>query len=167
MQMGTKLATAQLCVLIALSGAASTAHAQAGDEHGWIGTETVQTPVGKFDFKDGYPTDKSTKQLGDVLRFNRAVEVYLDQMPAVSVFQIRKGLAAGGAREANQFIIWETLMNARTLLLTGNSETVYGQTFLDLKRDGPTVIDAPPALLGGLSDMWQGEVLGIGPTGPD
>jgi hypothetical protein len=168
MKMGAKLLAAPLSALVALSGAmASTAHAQAANMQGWLGTETIQTPVGKFDFKGGYPTDESAKRLDDALLFNRAVEVYLDQMPAVSVFQIRKGLAEGGAREANQFAIWETLMDARTLLLTGNSETVYGMTFLDLKRDGPTVIDAPPALLGGLSDMWQGEVLGIGPTGPD
>lgn len=141
--------------------------AQAATSQGWIGTETTQTPAGKFDFKNGYPTDESAKRLHDTLLVNRAVEVYLDQMPAVSIFQIRKGLAEGGIREVNQFGIWETLMDAKTLLLTGNSETVYGMSFLDLKRDGPTVIDAPPALLGGLSDMWQGEVVGIGPTGPD
>lgn len=152
---------------VILSFLATNAGAQTADPHGWIGTETVRTRFGSFEFKGGYPTSGAVKKLDDLRVLNRAIEVYLEQMPAVSVFQIRKGLAGAGAKQANEFVIWEDLMAARTLLLTGNSETVYGMSFLDLKRDGPTVIDAPPMLLGGLSDMWQHEVLGIGPTGPD
>ena len=58
-------------------------------------------------------------------------------------------------------------MDAQTLLLTGNSETVYGLCAIDLKRDGPVVIEAPAMMLGGISDLWQREVMGIGPTGVD
>jgi hypothetical protein len=56
-------------------------------------------------------------------------------------------------------------MDGATLLLTGNTETVYGLCAIDLKRDGPVVIEAPAMLLGGISDLWQREVMGIGPTG--
>ena len=38
---------------------------------------------------------------------------------------------------------------------------------IDLKRDGPVVIEAPAMLLGGVSDLWQREIIGIGPTGRD
>jgi hypothetical protein len=34
-------------------------------------------------------------------------------------------------------------------------------------RGERTVIEAPPMTLGALCDFSQGEVLGIGPTGPD
>jgi hypothetical protein len=44
------------------------------------------------------------------------------------------------------------------------SETVYGLCALDLKRDGPVVIEAPAMLLGGITDLWQREIMGIGPT---
>jgi hypothetical protein len=39
-------------------------------------------------------------------------------------------------------------MDARTLLLTANTETVYAIGHLDLRADGPTVIEAPPHMLG-------------------
>jgi len=135
--------------------------------HGWIGTETVETRFGTFEFNGGYPTADSTHSLGELLVFNRAIEVYLSQMPGVSTFHVRKGLSDFGARGYNQFVIWETLMDAETLLVTGNSELVYGLSFLDLKRDGPTVVDVPAGLLGGFCDMWQEQIMDIGPTGSD
>ena len=58
-------------------------------------------------------------------------------------------------------------MDSETLLLTGNTETVYGLCAIDLERDGPVVVEAPPMLLGGFSDLWQRELAGIGPTGAD
>jgi hypothetical protein len=136
-------------------------------KHGWIGTGVVETRFGDFDFVGGFPTPKTARRLYEMRTFNRALEVYAEQMPGVSMFQIRKGLASFGARASHQIVVWKTLMDARTELLTGNSETVYAMGFLDLRRDGPTVIDAPPGILGGLSEMWQAELIGIGPTGAD
>ena len=60
-----------------------------------------------------------------------------------------------GARRANQIIVWETLMDAQTLLLTANTETVYALGFLDLNADGPTVVEAPPKMLGLAMDTLQ------------
>jgi hypothetical protein len=57
------------------------------DHHGWMGTETVETRFGKFEFKNGYPTPAAAEALLDQLEFNRAIEVYLTQMPAVSLAQ--------------------------------------------------------------------------------
>nr|WP_272490456.1 DUF1254 domain-containing protein [Rhizobium leguminosarum] len=47
-------------------------------------------------------------------------------------------------------------MDAQTLLLTGNTETVYGLAAIDLQRDGPVVIEVPPKMLGGFSDPLAG-----------
>ena len=58
-------------------------------------------------------------------------------------------------------------MDAETLVLTANTETVYGMGFLDLKGDGPTVVEAPPKMLGAAMDTLQRWLVDIGPLGPD
>jgi len=78
-----------------------------------------------------------------------------------------KGVAEAGTQTPNQVVLWENLMDGATLLLTGNCETVYGLCAIDLKRDGPVVIEAPAMLLGGMSDLWQREIMGVGPTRRD
>lgn len=135
--------------------------------HGWIGNETVESRLGSFRFRNGYPTAEAITDLRDALFLGRAIEVYLAQMPAVSWYHVWKGTAEAGEAAPNQMVIWESLMDAQTMLLTGNCETVYGLASFDLKRDGPIVIEIPPMLLGGLTDIWQREIAGIGPTGID
>ena len=137
------------------------------DRHGWIGTEVVRTRFGDFEFKNGYPTLDAADALLEQLAFNRAIEVYLTQIPAVAVIEQRRGMREFGARRANQVIVWETLMDAQTLLLTANTETVYSLGFLDLKTDGPTVLEAPPRMLGLAMDTLQRYLVDIGPLGPD
>ncbi len=137
------------------------------DPHGWIGTETVQTKFGNFEFKNGYPTQAAADALLDQLKFNRAVEVYLTHMPAVAIIESRRGVRDFGAKNSHQVVIWEQLMDAETLVLTANTETVYGMGFLDLNADGPTVIEAPPKMLGAAMDTLQRWLVDIGPLGPD
>ena len=82
MRMKTNL-IAGLLVVGCLSGWLASgrlsAHAQdpkPADSHGWIGTETVKTRFGNFEFKNGYPTPAAADALLDQLKFNRAIEVY-------------------------------------------------------------------------------------------
>src|ERR1700733_4045181 len=138
-----------------------------GDSHGWISTEAVKTRVGNFEFKNSYPAGDSAQQLRDALIFNRAVEAYLVQMPGVSWYHVWKGVAEAGNGTANQMVIWESLMDSETILLTGNTETVYGLCSFDLKRDGPIVVEAPAMMLGGFNDVWQHSIMDVGPTGVD
>jgi hypothetical protein len=145
----------------------TNAQAQTSNQHGWIGTETVKTRFGDFEFKNGYPTAEATDKLYDLRAFNRAVESYLHFVTLMSMFDMQKGLRDFGLDASNKFLIFETLLDAQSLYLTPNTESVYGMQFLDLKRDGPTVVEAPPGLLGGFSNMWQQSQLGIGPTGVD
>jgi hypothetical protein len=137
------------------------------DRHGWIGTEVVKTRFGDFAFENGYPTREAADALLDQLVLNRAIEVYLTQIPRVAVIETRRGFREFGARKANQPIIWESLMDARTLLLTANTETVYALGFLDLKGDGPTVFEAPPKMFGNAMDALQRFMVDVGPFGPD
>jgi hypothetical protein len=144
-----------------------TAKSTSAADHGWFGTETLKTRVGAFEFRNSYPAGDAAKQLREALVFNRAVEAYLAQMHGVSWYRVWRGIADAGAKTPNQVVLWENLMDGATLLLTGNTETVYGLCAVDLKRDGPVVIEAPAMLLGGMSDLWQREIMGIGPTGRD
>jgi hypothetical protein len=58
-------------------------------------------------------------------------------------------------------------MDAKSELLTANNTTVYALTYLDLKTDGPTVVIAPPEVLGFADDMWMRFIGDIGKAGPD
>jgi hypothetical protein len=137
------------------------------DRHGWIGTEVVRTRFGDFAFEGGYPTREAADALLDQLIVNRAIEVYLTQIPRVAVIETRAGLREFGADRSNRIVVWEDLMDARTILLTANTETVYAIGFLDLQADGPTVFEAPPRMFGNMMDALQRFLVDVGPFGPD
>jgi hypothetical protein len=135
--------------------------------HRWIDTGIVKTRLGNFEFRGGYPTEDASRKLAEAHVFSRAIDVYFTQMPAVSWYNVWKSIAAAGPGADNQLVIWEALMNAHTLLLSGSFETVHALASLDLRRDGPVVVQLPPMILGGVCDMWQHPIAEIGPTGID
>lgn len=61
------------------------------------------------------------------------------------------------------------------LVTTPNSDVLYAMSYVDLGKDGPLVMEAPPALQGILMDFWQrpipvdgGKFFGdVGNSGPD
>ena len=121
-------------------------------------------------FVNGFPTPETAQKLYDELDYQRAVQVYLRHMAAMSMYAARRSVdddLPGKTQQPQKVAVWENLLDAKTLMLTGNSEVVYAFTFLDLHRDGPTVIDAPPGLLGILDDMWCRYIEDIGAAGPD
>src|SRR5262249_203628 len=88
-------------------------------------------------------------------------------MMRVSEIALREGMRAFGSKTPQRVVIWENLMDAKTMLLTANTETVYALSHLDLKNDGPTVIEAPPHMLGFVQDGLQRYLADIGPLGAD
>jgi len=128
---------------------------------------TIESILGDFQFKKGFPTPETTERLFAVRTSYRAVEVMQQNVFAASLAAFRKGLVAVGADRPNKVVVAKNLADARLELLTANNTTVYAMGFLDLKTDGPTVIEAPPALLGLLDDMWMRYVGDIGVAGPD
>src|SRR5262245_21053400 len=90
--------------------------------HGWFGTGSVKTRVGDFEFKNSYPVGSTVERARDALAFNRASEVFLAQMHAVSWYRVWKGVEQAGTKAVNQVVLWEDLMDGATLLLTGNCE---------------------------------------------
>jgi hypothetical protein len=130
-------------------------------------SDKVETSIGTLDYFDGVPSEKTVETVYDYLDRSRAVNVYLNSIPALSVAMLREGQALVGCDASNQICIWDTLMDSTTVLLTGNTSTMYAVGFLDLQKDGPTVIDLPPKMLGVLDDMAFHYMTDLGVAGPD
>lgn len=129
--------------------------------------DSVETPIGTLEFFDGVPTNATIDTVYENLDRMRGVEVFLDNVGAVSMNSVRKGLAGAGAEGANRIAVFEQLMDSQTLVVTANTSTLYAYTYTDLAKDGPTVIEVPPGMLGFLNDGWQRFVGNMGVTGPD
>jgi hypothetical protein len=130
--------------------------------------DTVETRIGTLEFFDGIPTKKTAALLYDNLDFLRGVETFLNGVPATSLEAMRVGLAALGAKKSNQVVIFDQLMDSNPLFLTGNTSTVYCVPFLDLKKDGPTVVEIPAgAGPGTVNDAFFRFVIDMSPPGPD
>ena len=128
----------------------------------------LSTTLGTLEFDAGRPSPESVRKLYDYLDLSRAVKVYLDNIPAVSTEAIRREHIRLGATTANHLLITEQMADAKMKWLTGNTETVYIFAFLDLKRDGATVIEIPAGIGPGLiDDAWMRWVVDMGPIGLD
>jgi len=129
--------------------------------------DTVETPIGKLEFFDGVPTDATVVTLYDNLDRMRGVEVFLDNVGALSVYSVIAGNAAIGLTQPNQIAVAEKLLDSHSLYLTGNTSTMYSIGHLDLQAYGPTVVEVPPGMLGMLDDAWMRYVGDFGVAGPD
>src|SRR5580700_8969184 len=129
--------------------------------------DKLDTPIGKLTFSDGVPTGDTVKTLYDNLDRTRGVTVYLDNLGAVAIRAFLSSLAAQGADAPNKIAIFEQLMDSQTVVLTANTSTLYAFSRTDLAKDGPTVIEVPPGMLGFLDDDWERFVGDIGVAGPD
>ena len=127
--------------------------------------DKVESRLGTLNFFDGYPDAKTVAAAYDNLDFQRGVRAFLDGLPIASLYAMREGLQEEGAVNGTVGI-FEQLMDARTLFLTANTESVYAMTWLDLK-DGPMVVESAPNTLGILDDFFFGYVTDLGNAGPD
>jgi len=129
--------------------------------------DKVDTSIGTLEFFDGVPVGETIDKVYDNLDRMRGMEVFLDNVGAVSMYSVRTALANAGAKGANKIAIFEQLMDSQTLVVTANTSTLYAYTYTDLANDGPTVIEVPPGMLGFLNDAWQRFAGNMGVTGPD
>jgi hypothetical protein len=111
--------------------------------------------------------------------YQYAVQSYLWALPILNMYGMKEGSEGKFGKGYNVLPIWKKRLNAKTLVTTPNSDVIYAMGYLDLKKDGPIVIEAPPGLQGILDDFWQrpipseGEIDGrrwagdVGLPGPD
>ncbi len=125
----------------------------------------VETSLGTLNLNYGYPDDATTKKVYDNLDASRALQAYLLGIPIVNQVGMRNTLKEFGPVNQTD-VIWEDLVDSRTVELTANDNTVYSFIWLDTK-EGPLVVEIPPMVLGLIDDFWYHWVADVGITGAD
>ncbi len=118
-------------------------------------------------FPNAYPTKEAADTLHDELVFQRGVQTYLWSLPAMNMYAMREGQRKAFDDNSNTLMIAKDRIDYRLEYTTGNPDVIYAFAWLDLKKEGPTVMDMPPKLQGLLDDMWHRPVTDIGAAGPD
>src|SRR5262245_49518623 len=114
-------------------------------------------------FEGGYPNAAAQASLRDELLYTRAVQAYLWAMPLLNLYGMKEGSEHRFGKGYHLLPIWKRRLDARTLVTTPNSDVIYAMGYLDLKADGPLVIEAPPGLQGILDDAFQRPICSEGP----
>jgi hypothetical protein len=116
--------------------------------------------LNELSFVENWPTDEAADSLLEELVYQRAVQCYLWALPAMNVVAMKEGAERTFGAGYNVMPVWRRRLDANTLVTTPNSDVVYAMGFLDLKRDGPMVIEVAPGLQGILDDFWQRPLTG-------
>lgn len=127
--------------------------------------DRVETSIGTLDFKDGAPSAATAEKVRDALDFTRALNVYNNSFRGASALGLQKGFQSIGA-DFNDIVITSELLDSTSLFLTGNADTVYYLSVVDL-TDGPMVIEQPSDGVGTINDMWFSWIIDVGGPGPD
>jgi len=127
--------------------------------------DRLETSIGTLNLTDGFPAPDTIEKIYDNLDRSRALQAYLLAIPIVNQAAMRESLRKFGPVNTTN-VIWETLVDPRTVELTANDNTVYSFIWLDTKK-GPLVVEIPPKVLGVINDFWYRWVADIGITGAD
>jgi hypothetical protein len=127
--------------------------------------DKVETRIGTLAFKDGMPSKETIDKVYDNLDFTHAFEAFVNTLQGVSIHALHKGFLSIGVKD-NEVLVFSELMDAKSLFLTANADTVYYMGILDLTK-GPIVLEVPPKALGAIDDYWFRWVTDIGLPGAD
>jgi hypothetical protein len=160
----------KLFIAAALIGALALTSAQAAQAQTSRFDELANLP-----FKDNRPTKQTAQTLRDELLFQRATQTYLWALPLINTLGMQVGSEKTFGAGYNVLPIWKKRLDAKTLVTPPNSDVLYAMSYVDLGKDGPLVMEAPPMLQGILLDYWQrpipvdgGKFFGdVGLAGPD
>lgn len=127
--------------------------------------DKIETSIGTLKLNYGYPTDETVGKIYDNLDRSRALQAYLMAIPIVNQAGMRDSISQYGPVNQTD-VIWENLVDARTVELTANDNTIYNFIWIDTKN-GPVVAEIPPGVLGLVNDFWYRWVGDVGITGED
>tara|TARA_R100000027_G_scaffold7932_3_gene5976 strand:+ start:1374 stop:2921 length:1548 start_codon:yes stop_codon:yes gene_type:complete len=130
--------------------------------------DTVETSIGTLEFFDGMPKPDTVDVLYTNLFRSRAMETFLNGIPATSIEGLLEGMESIGADSSNKVVIFDKLLDSSPLFLTGNTDTVYASAFVNLQEEGPMVVEIPPHCgPGTVNDAFFRFVTDMGIPGPD
>ncbi|KAF2515895.1 DUF1254 domain-containing protein [Flavobacterium zhairuonense] len=113
------------------------------------------------------PSKESIPALFDEMDFQQATQCYLWALPIVTFAEWQNVHYNQFKASSNDLVFYNTY-NDRLGILTANATTPYIMSFIDLAKNGPTVLEMPAGhTAGGLGDFWQREQAVIGEMGPD
>lgn len=127
--------------------------------------EKLETSLGTLRFFDGLPDAETVQKVYDNLDLMRGVDVFLNTMSAASTLANIEGLKSVGC-DLHTVVLHENRVDAKTLLLTPNTQTATLWAYLNLKV-GPVVVEVPPGVLGLADDLWMRYIVDLGLAGPD
>ena len=160
-----------LCSIVACAGAPAVENPAEGLTYApppksILTPDRVTTRIGTLELFDGLPAEATVRTVYDHLDFMRAVRAYLQTIPGASMMAMRDGMDAAGMLPNYTVLLTESLLDAKSLLLTGDTETVYALAWISLKG-GPIVVETPPRAHGVFVDSWQRPLAETGKAGPD
>jgi hypothetical protein len=127
--------------------------------------DKIDSSIGTLKMSYGYPSANTVEKIYDNLDRSRALQAYLLAIPIVNQAGMRDSLNKfGPANQTN--VLWEDLVDPRTVELTANDNTIYNFIWLDSQK-GPLVVEVPPKVLGAVNDFWYRWVADVGITGED
>jgi hypothetical protein len=130
----------------------------------------ITTSFGTLQFElEAFPTEETVRKIYDEMDLQRATQAYMDFYPALSVYGIVKGQIRdfGFKTSSDIGVMPGPGLTPSELYLTGNNSTVYAVASLDLKIDGPTVVDIPAGMYGTANDALFKFLVDFGFVGPD
>jgi hypothetical protein len=155
-------------LLIALSAFSAIAQQYKYETRTTLGVATpdkVDTSIGTLHLSSGYPDAPTVGKIYENLDASRALQAYLLALPIVNQVGMRDSLRSFGPDNQTD-VIWENLVDSKTVELTANNNTVYSFIWIDTHK-GPLVVEVPPKVLGAIDDFWYRWVADIGITGAD
>jgi hypothetical protein len=127
--------------------------------------DKLDTSIGTLKLSYGYPDADTIKKIYDNLDQSRALQAYLLAIPIVNQAGMRDSERQFGPDNQTD-VIWEHLVDSKTVELTANDNTVYSFIWLDTHK-GPLVVEIPPKVLGLIDDFYYRWVADVGITGAD
>ena len=117
--------------------------------------DKIETNFGTLNFElEAFPDEASVQKIYDEMDLQRATQAYMDFYPALSVYAIVKSQIRDFKFKSSSDIAVAAGPGwlPSEPFLTGNNSTVYAIASLDLKVDGPTVVEIPPGMYGTAND---------------
>jgi hypothetical protein len=86
--------------------------------------DTLETSIGTLNLTDGFLNPDTVEKIYDNLDRSRALQAYLLAIPIVNQAGMRDSLRKFGPDNQTD-VIWETLVDPKTIELTANNNTIY------------------------------------------
>jgi hypothetical protein len=154
-----------LALVIALSTGLATAQVSGQTLNSISTPDRLETSLGTLEFRDGAPIKETVAKVYDNLDLMHGIEAFVNAYQGASTTAVFNGFNDAGIPN-NEVLIFSKLMDAKSLFLTANADTIYFWSNLDV-ADGPIVLETPPMSLGVIDDMWFNWVTDFGLPGPD